>query len=296
LAGLVVVLPIALFEARSGWPMLRHRFVDSQSGAGVSLRNLGALLGGQLLYLSPLYLVAAFYVARDLIRVRDRDAVTGLLFATFAFPLVALVILAAWSRVAEPHWLAPSLLALPIHYAREHERAALVGRKLGRATVVSGLALVAAVHAWVLIPESAKLLPASTDPRLDLANELYGWPRAIDSVRQVLAAEKKRGDEDIVVVGPHWIVCAQLHAAMGADIPVGCDTPIPDDFDAWHPRELWKRTDKILFVSDNRFSEADAHARFPDRARTLEWRVTVLRGGRMARVFTISVFEKKPSA
>ncbi|MDB4993277.1 MAG: hypothetical protein JWM74_709, partial [Myxococcaceae bacterium] len=42
-AGLVIVLPIASYESKTHWSMLQHRFVDTQHGAGLALRNLGVL-------------------------------------------------------------------------------------------------------------------------------------------------------------------------------------------------------------------------------------------------------------
>ena len=293
-AGLLIVSPIAIYEARTGWPMLRHRLIDTQSGAGLSFRNIGAMVFGQLAYLSPLYVYAAYIVARDLVRRRVRDAAETLLLLAFVLPLAALLVLVLWSNVAEPHWLAPALLALPLHYARTADRP-IVGRRIGIATIASGFALSAIVYAWVLIPWGVKLLPTSFDPRIDIANELYGWPRAIDAVAQVLEEERGHG-QDVVVVGPHWVICAQIAAALGRDVEVGCDTPIGDDFDQWHPRALWQRTDKIVYVSDNRFMHDDFAKRFPDRARTMALEVTVMRGGRTARVFTISVFEKRAGA
>ena len=47
--ALVLVAPVVIDEFERGFPMLRHRLVDTQKGAGLSLRNLGSLLGGQLI-------------------------------------------------------------------------------------------------------------------------------------------------------------------------------------------------------------------------------------------------------
>ncbi len=295
-AGLVVTVPIVLYEAQAGWPMLHHRLIDTQAGAGVSLRNAGAIVLGQLGYLSPLYVVAAVLVGKDLARARNDDAVSALLFHSLALPLAALVVLALWSRIAEPHWLAPPLLALPVHYARARaEGRKPVGRRLGAAVVASGLTLSAAVYAWVLVPGATSLLPASVDPRFDIANELYGWPRAVQAVSQVVAAERARSDESIVVIGPHWTICAQLHAALRDEVPVGCNTPVRDDFDGWLPRSNWRNADKLLLVTDNRYPE-DARALFPERAQTLSLQVTVMRGGRVARVFTLTLLERRGAA
>jgi len=87
------------------------------------------------------------------------------------------------------------------------------------------------------------LAPASYDARIDLANELYGWPDAVRAVRQ----EAELAHMDAVVVGPHWVVCGQLEAALRNDPPVGCDTPVHDDFDGWLPRERWRAADTIVW-------------------------------------------------
>ncbi|MDF2694910.1 MAG: hypothetical protein K0S65_3293, partial [Labilithrix sp.] len=170
LAGAVVVAPIAFYEAQLGWPMLRHRFVDTQTGAGLALKNLGALVGGQLLYLSPLVAVLAVLVARDLVRRRNDDIASRVLFWSFAIPIVPLVLLCIWSPVAEPHWLAPPLLALPIHAARRAgETVSFLRRRL--VTWAAGIAALftVLVHLWVLVPAAARLVPAEADPKLDLA-------------------------------------------------------------------------------------------------------------------------------
>ena len=251
-------------------------------------------MGGQLAYLSPLYVVAAFLVGRDLVRRRDEDAASALLFNTLALPLGALVVLALWSRVAEPHWLAPPLLALPVHYARSSERLAW-RRSFTASIVASGIALSAAVHAWVLVPGAVRLLPASADPRFDISNELFGWPRAVQAVAEVVATERTRSEESIVVVGPHWTVCAQLNAALRESVAVGCNTEVRDDFDAWLPRPSWQNADKVLLVTDNRYP-LDAAALFPGRAPTMTLQVTVMRGGRVARVFSLTLLERRAAA
>lgn len=297
LVGAVAFAPVALHEARAGWPMLRHRLVDTQSGAGLSVKNLGAVLGGQLLYLSPLLAVAAVLVAVDLVRARRAggDAITALLFhATFG-PLVVLLLLSLWSPVAEPHWPTPALLALPLHFARRGggEGGGVLARLTPRftaATVGLGGAMSAAVFAWVLVPNLARLLPASFDPKLDIANELYGWPEAIAEVREALREES--GQRELVVVGPHWVVCAQLHAALGPNVRVGCMTPIRDDFDAWEPRARWKEADAILYVTDNRFP-TEAASMLPQMSVARRSRVTSLRGGRVARTFVVTLLESR---
>ena len=284
--GALVAAPIVAYEARYGFPMLQHRLIDTQAEAGLSLRNGAAVILGQIAYVSPVLLVVAWLVARDLTATRRADdPVTRLLFAAFAIPFAGLVTLSFWSRVAEPHWIAPALLALPIQAARSPMA---LPRRLVTAAVATGLTLIALVYAWVLVPSSSALLPANADPRFDLANELVGWPRAIESVRQILAEQKTSDPADVpVIVGPYWTICAQLHAALGSGVFVGCDSPLPDDFDGWLPRDDWRRASEILFVTDSRYP-VDLGARFPHRFAARTWEIPVQRGGRPARTFTIT--------
>jgi hypothetical protein len=270
--------------------MLRHRLSASQHGAGVTLRNVGALFGGQLLYLSPVFAILAVVVAVDLFRARSRDPASRLLFLAFAVPLVPLTALSVWSRVAEPHWLAPALLALPIHAAREG-----VARKrlfVGGAAVAA--MITAAAYVWVLVPATARLRPEDADAKLDIASELYGWPIAIGAVQQQLRAASSPFDpegREVVIVGPHWTICAQLQAAL-PDHRVGCATPIPDDFDGWLPREEWRNAERVLYLTDNRFP-SDGASELPGHVQAARSRVRVLRGGRTARVFELFLYERR---
>ena len=299
LAGLLVFAPVVLFEATHGFPMVRHRLFEAPSvvttsGVSLVLRNVGTLLGGQLAYLSPILAVVAVIVARDLFRERNRDAATRVLFATFAIPIVPLLFLCLWSPVAEPHWLAPPLLTLPIHAAR---RAGQI-RGIGQRVLIAGgglaAVLTAIVHAWILVPSFATLLPASFDPKLDITNELYGWPAAIKSVRAAMLETATPFDpmgHDVIVVGPHWIVCAQLQAAM-PDVRVGCATPIKDDFDGWVPREKWRAADKVLYVTDNRFPGNGA-SELPGHVVASEHTTRVYRAGRPARTFAFYLYTRQ---
>jgi hypothetical protein len=288
-AGVVVLVPIARYEALLDWPMFRHRLVATQSGAGLALRNLGALLGGQLVYLSPVVAWLAVVVARDLYRQRSSDVTSRLLWLAFALPLGPLLILCLWSPVAEPHWIAPALLPLPIHAARS--RTAI--RFVTPAAAVAAAFTVAA-HLYVLVPAASRLAPTEADPRADIASELYGWPVAVAAVREQMRAAATPFDPDgreVVVVGPHWTVCAQLHAALEG-VRVGCATPIPDDFDRWVPRAEWRSADDVLFVTDARFP-TDGADQLPGHVLAGHNRIRTFRGGRPARVFDLYLYSRR---
>lgn len=303
LAGAVPLVPIVRWEAARGYPMLHHRLVDTQHASGLSLRNAGALVGGQLVYLSPVLAVLAVWAARDLFRAARSKEATGavrLLFASFALPAIPLVALCLWSRVAEPHWLAPALLALPIAAATRGD--VLVRTPLPRSVVAgvwTGLALVLAVHAWVLMPSLVRWAPKSYDPVLDISNELYGWPQAAASVDEI-ATDAKLGlgpTADVFLVGPTWMVCAQLQAALPS-ARVGCATPPAGgrtDFDDWAPRARWERADALVFVTDDRVPVDPATVAAGFHVERTE-RVTILRGGHIARTFRITLLERRAAA
>ena len=62
-----------------------RRLLATQAGFGPTLRNLGALIGGQLLYVTPFVLFGAVLVAVDLARTHRQDGAVGrlLFWATF---------------------------------------------------------------------------------------------------------------------------------------------------------------------------------------------------------------------
>ena len=289
-AGLVVLVPIVAFESHMGWPLLVHRLQSTQAEAGLSLRNLGALVGGQLAYVSPVVAVLAALGARAAWRSwrsEKADAVPALLFLAFAIPAAVLVPLMLWSRVAEPHWLAPALLSLAPTLALSP---APPSRRLVVAAAATAAAMVAAVHLWVLVPGLLGLAPASYDARVDIANELQGWPEVLPVVREEVAAQASPDLDDVAVAGPHWVICAQLEADLRGDVHVGCDTPIPDDFDGWWPRSRWRSADSIVWVTDERFPlppPPPAYALLHLR------RVKVKRADRIVRTFTIAVWLRR---
>ncbi len=290
-AGALVLWPVVSFEAARGWPMLHHRLIDTQASAGPSLRNAAALVGGQLAYLSPLVAWLAALAGRSLWRDRH-DGVGSLLFACCVLPLATLVPLCLWSRVAEPHWIAPALLALAPAAARA---SAAPSKRLVVAACGLAASMAAVVHAWVLVPALVRLAPHSYDARLDIANELYGWPQAVRAVRDEAIASSTPASArgDVAVVGPHWVVCAQLDSALRGEFPVGCDTPVGDDFDDWWPRARWRDADTIVWVTDTRFGPPPSLATYT-LARVRH--VIIQRGGRLARTFTIAVLTHRAQA
>lgn len=280
----VVVSPVVLEEFERGYPMLRHRLVDTEHG-GPSLRNVGALLGGQLLYLTPPIAICAALLFRDLAKQRKRDVGTRLLFFT-TIAAAPLLLLALSSRVAEPHWVTPAFLALPLHFARrlDDERPPL-GSWAMRSSLAFGVLGTALIHLAVLAPFLPKLLGKHYVPRYDLANDMHVWRDAMPLVEQTLA-EGSVDSTPAVVVGPHWIVCAQLRAALPPSVLVGCDGDRPADFEGWLPRTTWTQAPVIVYVSDDRF-EVDPVRALPEHSVDSIARTGIRRGGVQVRRVTL---------
>jgi hypothetical protein len=287
--GIVVVLlvPVVLWETRHGFPMLRHRLVATQAEAGLSLRNVGALIGGQLAYVTPPFLVAGAFVLIDLARHQAADPMARLLWRVTLVPAAVLIPVCLWSRVAEPHWLAPAYLGLAVHVARRE----LVGRKLAIGSLATGVVITLVAWAWVRTPLPVHLLGSGYRARYDLANDLYAWRPGGQLLEESVARAFVETRTLPVVVGPHWIVCAQAHAKLELRVPVGCNGPLRDDFDRWMPRERWLRAPVVLYVHDSRF-DLRPERELPGRVATWQRQVDVLRGGRVVRTIWVTRLEK----
>lgn len=293
--GVVAILaaPVVVWEARRGWPMLTHRFGHSGFGLLTLLGNLGALVGGQLLYVTPAFVAGAWLTLRSLARQRARPsseasvAVTSVLFWSAALPGVVLAVLCLVSRVAEPHWLAPAYLALAVEYGRNDS----VRRSIVRGAALSGAAI--AVLGWLLVatPLVARVSGRGYRARYDLTNDLYAWKDASDMLNRALAQAQAESGRAPVLVGPHWIVCAQIAALVGSEASVGCNGPARDDFDDWLPRAHWFDAPVIVFVTDSRF-ELDPKNALPRRRVDGAFRLDVRRDGRVVRTLRAVILGK----
>jgi hypothetical protein len=246
----LLLLPLLAYEAQHGFPMVRHRLFDTQGSAGFSVRNLLALAGGQLAYVSPVVLAGAFLLGRDLVR-GPRDAVRSWLFAQLWTTGVALSILCLWSRVAEPHWLAPAYLGLPLHLA-------CVGTfpttaRVGRWALGSGLALAALLHVYVLTDAGPRFLGGAYDGRYDLANDMLFFPEALPAIARGRAEIAAQQGDVPVLCAAHWTLAAQLKAALGPGAPIATPPGRHDDFQRWMPPEQWETHPVVVWVTDERF-------------------------------------------
>lgn len=285
-AGFAAALsvPVIYWNAKHNWAGVLHRLVWTQGEAGLSFRNLGALVGGQLLYVGPLMIIVLSYAAYRAWRARLQSRAGSALLAVSAPILICTFALALWSRVAEPHW--PAVGYLPLFAAAAGELAAGLGRmkKLARAAVLCGVVVWIALHIITLTPLLPRVAPEQLYvPKYDLANELIGWPEVARTVREM-------NPERRTVTAAFYTQCAQLtfHLRRVEDPPIRCVSPETDDFDIWHEKSPFRLgREGALFVTDNRFDfrpeQFIAGARVIGAPRPVE----IVRGGRVVRRFLI---------
>lgn len=286
LVGALPAVPLLMREESLGFPLLRHHLLHNELSVGLALRNLGVLLGGQLVYLVVFGVVAAVLLAVDLGRHARRDPVARMLVCTSYLPFAALAVLVVLSRQAQPHWLAPAYLSLAVYLGLRLDSApSPVPVRLKWATAISSMVAVALVFALVRFPVAAPLLGTKYKPKLDPTNDLYVWRPGVMLVNEALNDARDAGVQDPVLVGAHWSVCAQLQAAFGTGQRVGCYSE-GDDFHAFFPRAQWSRAPALLYVTDDRFPE-DYQKRFPDRAVQSVQRLGIRRGGALVRTIRV---------
>lgn len=286
----ILVLPLVLWESSRGMPMLEHRLVTTQSEAGFSLRNVTALLGGQLLYVTPPFLLAAYHLARHVHRQRTQDEVARLLWLAAMVPALPLILLCLWSTRAEPHWVAPAYLSLAIQAAR----ADVVSPRLAKVCLSTGAALTLLIWSAVKTDAYVRLATSSFGrmfgqyrPRYDLTNDLYAWGPGRQLLRDALGRAVVDSRRLPVVVGaPHWMICAQAQAAVQNQVPVGCLTPYPTDFDGWSPREKWQQAPVVLLVEDSRYP-VDWAGLLVDRRLVESSQTRIRRAGVVVRVIRV---------
>jgi 4-amino-4-deoxy-L-arabinose transferase-like glycosyltransferase len=283
----VLVAPMVLWEASRGWPMLHHRLVTTQIEAGLSLRNLAALLGGQLVYVTPPFLFGVWLVLRALWRQRRTDPGAELLWLAAVVPGVPLMLLCLWSRQAEPHWLGPAMLSLAVALGQTP----VISRRLGIASLATGAVVTAFAWLWVVTPLPIRILASHYRARFDIANDMYAWGPARGLLAQAIQETIAETGRAPVVVGPHWVVCAQARAALKREIAVGCNTPIRDDFDDWYPRARWLDAPSVLYVYDDRFP-VKPEVELPGRTLVSTSHVRIRRGGMTVRTVRMARLDR----
>lgn len=285
LISLAVLFPILYFNFQTDFASFRFH-AGRHGGLGVTGRTLGQLVGGELLYVSPLLLAGYLWSLWTAWKMRHERRWRFVFFMS-APTLVFFYLAGLLSREFEPHWPAMGYLPLAAGLGQmvSVRWDARKGRALFRALVWIGTAIpllmIVGLHVHLASPVFMRMIPEEKyEPRYDLANELLGW----DLTGRGVAEEYARmGSENIFVISYHYTMCSQLDFALRGGLPLRCPNDRADQFDFMGMGEMPEGADAV-FVNDNRYRLAPEKLYSFDRVEKAG-EVEIERGGRVVRRF-----------
>jgi len=292
--ALALFLPVLIWNFDHDWPSFRFHLVERHSGAGFTWQNIGQLVGGQMLYMTPLYLgglLWGVWAGTKRAFAGDRRYAT---LAAFSVPtLLFFYVVCAWTNESEPHWPAfgylsaiVMMIALGIErwdsYNLKRARRLRNGFTLATAMAFCGFA---AFYIHLFHP----ILPIK--PKYDLVNELYGWDEVGREIENVYKELSTSQPEPVFALAHHWVLCSQMMFATGGRIKVACINERTDQFDFWdNIGELKGKT--AIIITDLRFDEPpDQLYRFEKNIKKIR-EIPIWRGGKMVRKFTVWTGER----
>lgn len=285
--GLFFFSPVLFWNEINDWPSFRFHLTDRHAGAPFELRNFEQLIGGQLLYMSPVIvalLLWAVWAGFEKARRGDRRYA---LLVSFSVPtLLFFYGVCAWTNESEPHWPAFGYLTAMLSMGGlfvEGERTMPPGRlKRLKGVYTFGVGLAASLFVLFYVHVFHPILPIK--PKYDLVNELYGWDTVGDALMQEKGKIEREGKEPFGLAH-HWVLCSQMMFATDDRLPVACINGKIDQFDFWDDETaLMGRS--ALVVTDLRFEEPpDNLYRFDTVMKLRE--IPVERGGEIVRRFII---------
>ncbi len=284
-AALIAFSPVLIWNITNDWPSFRFHLMDRHSSAGFTLRNAGQLVGGQFLYVSPLYLIALLWaVWAGLKRAIAGDRRYAVLTAFSAPVLIFFYIICAWTNESEPHWPAFGYLSAIIIMAAVGlelwDRGGSDKARRAMRYFITAAGLAAIMFILFYIHVFKPILPIK--PKYDIINEVYGWDKAGAQIEKIY---NEKLDKNGFILAHHWVLCSQIMFSTADKFPVACINGRIDQFDFWDDEDKLKGKN-ALFVSDLRFEEPPDQLYHFENVEKVE-EIPIERGGRMVRQFTI---------
>jgi len=285
--GILFFAPVLIWNVMRGFPSFTYHLVERNRGFRFDWEPVQIYLVGQLGYLSPLVFFAALVVLWQLGRMAliERDEKALFLFA-MSFPYILVFSVAvALSPTGKPHWPAMGYLtlfcALPWFWREKWRTGGWWKRVLQPIPV---LALAAAMTALVLVQSVYPVI--RMDPRLDLTNDLYGWPETGKVVQQEY--ERLSRDAPTVVITRRLNMAAPLRFYTPGKIPVYSISHVNEQYDIWGRGTLagLPRGANAVYVADSRFSPGRMEGFGFSRIEALP-PIDVFRGGRRVKQFFV---------
>jgi len=262
IAGVIVAaVPAIIWNAQHEWASILYQVRDRHGGAEVSLKRFARFWAAEALLAGPLLLAFGAAVLRGALHSSEEKKVYRYVLMWAVPGALVFCLQPLWSDF-KLHWAFvvwwPLALAFGWAFARQ-DRAA----RFARAQIIYGFSLGALVLLSCHLPLTGFVNRAfsgrTPDPRWDVTNDLYGWQKLRDFLRE-------HGGEDafrIPVVGSRYQTAAQAAFGLGQ---AGTATLLPRDLkarDEWpslgvsdHEGPEWPiLKSPVWYVADNRYTE-----------------------------------------
>ncbi|MDH5679340.1 MAG: glycosyltransferase family 39 protein [Nitrospinota bacterium] len=291
LTALFFFAPVIIWNVQNDWPSFKFHLVERHGGSHFTLNNIGEFVGGQLLYVSPIYLAGLLWaVVAGYSKARKGDRRYALLFCFSAPTLLFFYLVCMWTNEAEPHWPAfgylTALVMMSALGVEITEKGIVRQARRARIFYWSATAFAGLIFVLFYVHVFHPILPIK--PKYDLVNELYGWDTTTTEMEKLYQARivEQTGAEGFMLAH-HWVLCSQIMFGVRDREAVACVNDRRDQFDFWGDDTRHMGKDAIV-VTDLRFQEPpDQLYRFDsvEKAAVLP----VLRGGQLKREFTLWV-------
>ena len=288
--ALLVFSPVLIWNVAHDFPSFKFHLSTRHDHAGVSWNNAGQLAGGQLLYVSPLYLGGLLWA----VYAGARRAFAGdrryLLLASFSAPtLLFFYAVCLWTNDSEPHWPAFGYLtAIVMLSSLMLEKWDASPARAARNYYAAATALAGAMFLLFYIHLFHPILPIK--PKYDIVNELYGWDAVGAQAESLAAGIERETGRTPFILAHHWVLCSQANFATGGRLEVACINNKVDQFDFWDNEARLLGRDAIV-ITDLRFEEPPgALYKFDAAVKAME--IPFERGGQITRRFTLWVGSK----
>jgi dolichol-phosphate mannosyltransferase len=266
LIGLVLFLPVIIWNAEQGFPSLAFHLVERNTRT-LTWDPFLMWLGGQLGYISPILWIGAIYSIviawkkSRLITIVSNGYSHGskdswLFIFAFSMPYVLFFsLVCSLSPTSKPHWPMMGYVLAFIGLAAliENSRRLHAGRWIyswGVVGIVVGLLLTIALHVQSLYP-----VYVPKKPTHDTTNELYGWPQTAQAISSEYNALKDEG-KPVVVIAPKYQLASQIAFYTAEHISCISLSNGTDQYDFWHRGKM--DSSRIgcnaLFLADNRYN------------------------------------------
>jgi membrane-associated phospholipid phosphatase len=296
----VVFLPVILWNLQNNWAsfgfQLQHGF--GKTAPHFSAALLGRCLGAQAGYLSPLLFIMFWVVLVVLIARAVRRDERSLFLVSFSAPTLFLFNGIACFNEILPHWPATGYLVLAIGataYTLEQWH-----RRWFRGLIYAAWGLAILLNLLVPLQAVFKVLPAewflpkaeatrledgiTRAEKVDITNELYGWPEVGTWINEILAAAPE--PKPFIFTHRHYIA-SQLSFYIPGHPRVYCLSDRVDAYDFWQ-RDLsaLDGRDGIFVTNDYFYVQPQKIFPFDSWYRTEQ--VDIHRAGRKIRIFWIT--------